>query len=61
MGFRKILAVFLLMSVMGTGNGDAAYAVFDSKNYSANLDTKVKMVEQVINSAKQLEYQLRDM
>ena len=60
MGFRKILAAFLLMSVMGTGNGEAAYAVFDSKNYSANLETNAKMVEQVINSARQLEYQLRD-
>jgi len=58
----KIFAIMIfLISSFVQSNCNAAYTVYDPRNYSANLETKAQMIQQVINSARQLEYQLKNM
>ncbi|MBQ9763689.1 MAG: hypothetical protein IJV92_04980, partial [Phascolarctobacterium sp.] len=40
---------------------EALKSVYDSRNYSANIATKVQMIEQVKNSAQQLKYDLQNL
>lgn len=59
---KKLNAV--LVFVLTCGISAQAFAwktVYDPKNHAANLETKVQMIKQVIQSAQQIEYQLQNM
>ncbi len=54
----------LLVLVLTCGISTQAFAwktVYDPKNHAANLETKVQMIKQVIQSAEQIRYQLQDL
>lgn len=58
---KILMATIFLIGAFVQSSCFAAYTVHDPRNYSANVETKVQMIQQVLNSAKQLEYQLRNM
>ena len=53
-----VVAAFLVSVPM---QAEALKSVYDSRNYSANIATKVQMIEQVKNSAQQLKYDLMNL
>ena len=57
---KTILAAFLGAALLSV-NTCHALTVYDPTNYSANVETKVQMIKQVINSAEQINNQLRNM
>lgn len=59
---RKFLALTVLCSALVLPlQAEALKSVYDSRNYSANIATKVQMIEQVKNSAQQLKYDLQNL
>ena len=58
----KFLALTVLCSALVLPlQAEALKSVYDSRNYSANIATKVQMIEQVKNSAQQLKYDLQNL
>lgn len=57
---KTILATFLGAALLSM-NTCHALTVYDPTNYSANVETKVQMIQQVLNSAEQIDNQLRNM
>ena len=55
-----VMTMFLISSFVQS-QCHAAYTVYDPRNHAANVETKAQMIQQVLNSAKQLEYQLKNM
>ena len=55
-----VMTMFLISSFVQS-QCYAAYTVYDPRNHAANVETKAQMIQQVLNSAKQLEYQLKNM
>lgn len=59
---KNLSALLLTLVLVGSFPCEAkTMTVFDPKNYTANLETKVQMVKQVIQSAEQIRYQLQDL
>lgn len=59
---KKFLALAVLCSALSIQlQAEAAYAVYDSRNYSANIESKLQMIQQVKNSAQQLQYDLKNL
>lgn len=60
---KKKFTAFLVLA-LSCGISAQAFAlktVYDPKNHAANLETKVQMIKQVIQSAEQIKYQLQDL
>ena len=59
---KKLLGLLVMCSVLAVPyQAEALKSVYDSRNYSANIATKVQMIEQVKNSAQQLKYDLQNL
>lgn len=59
---KRILSLMVLCSALVMPlEAEALKSVYDSRNYSANIATKVQMIEQVKNSAQQLKYDLQNL
>jgi conjugal transfer/entry exclusion protein len=55
-----VMTMFLISSFVQS-QCYAAYTVYDPRNHAANVETKAPMIQQVLNSSTQLEYQLKNM
>ena len=59
---KKFSALLVLALTCGISVQAFAWkTVYDPKNHAANLETKVQMIKQVIQSAEQIKYQLQDL
>lgn len=59
---KKALSILVLCTAVAIPlQAEALKSVYDSRNYSANIATKVQMIEQVKNSAQQLKYDLMNL
>lgn len=59
---KKLSALLVLVLTCGfSAQAFALKTVYDPKNHAANLETKVQMIKQVIQSAEQIKYQLQDL
>lgn len=59
---KLALTITLVTSIaIFPSHSEATYAVYDAKNHSENLAAKVQLIEQVKNSAKQLENDIKNL
>ena len=58
---KKIFLPLLTAALISTSMPCYAMTVFDPTNYAANLETKVQMIQQVINSAQQIQMQIQNL
>lgn len=57
---KKICCSLIAAAVMSTALPCFAMTVYDPTNYAANLETKIQMIQQVNQSAQQLQAQIKD-
>lgn len=58
---KKLCCSLIAAAVMSTALPCFAMTVYDPTNYAANLETKIQMIQQVNQSAQQLQAQIKDM
>lgn len=57
---KKLCCSLIAAAVMSTALPCFAMTVYDPTNYAANLETKIQMIQQVNQSAQQLQAQIKD-
>ena len=57
---KKLCCSLIAGAVMSTALPCFAMTVYDPTNYAANLETKIQMIQQVNQSAQQLQAQIKD-
>lgn len=57
---KKLCCSLIAAAVMSTAFPCFAMTVYDPTNYAANLETKIQMIQQVNQSAQQLQAQIKD-
>lgn len=57
---KKLCCSLIAVAVMSTALPCFAMTVYDPTNYAANLETKIQMIQQVNQSAQQLQAQIKD-
>lgn len=57
---KKLCCSLVAAAVMSTALPCFAMTVYDPTNYAANLETKIQMIQQVNQSAQQLQAQIKD-
>ena len=57
---KKLCCSLIAATVMSTALPCFAMTVYDPTNYAANLETKIQMIQQVNQSAQQLQAQIKD-
>lgn len=57
---KKLCCSIIAAAVMSTALPCFAMTVYDPTNYAANLETKIQMIQQVNQSAQQLQAQIKD-
>ena len=57
---KKLCCSLIAAAVMSTTLPCFAMTVYDPTNYAANLETKIQMIQQVNQSAQQLQAQIKD-